>query len=169
MAARAKFRLSLVLLIALRGVAAEGGRPIPRLERVGNRYNLLVDGQPFLMLGGQAHNSRAASARALETLWKSLVGIHGNTADVPLYWELIEPSLGSLISTSSMTSLPARAATDYGGSAPGKTATWTTRRSGSSATVPRTSARSTREVKKCGSFGRCARRLAMRMGALSGP
>src|SRR6516164_8456060 len=94
MATRAKFRLSLVLLIALRGVAAEGGRPIPRIERMGNQYHLLVDGQPFLMLGGQAHNSSATSAQALEPFWKSLDGIHGNTAEVPLYWELIEPQPG---------------------------------------------------------------------------
>src|SRR6516162_6918342 len=46
------------------------------------------------MLGGQAHNSSASTARDLEAFWKSLVGIHGNTAEVPLYWELIEPEPG---------------------------------------------------------------------------
>jgi Domain of unknown function (DUF5597)/Beta-galactosidase len=84
----------LAILISLPAVSAEGGPPIPRIERVGNQYHLLVDGQPFLMLGAQAHNSSATSAQDLEPFWKSLVGIHGNTAEVPLYWEVIEPEPG---------------------------------------------------------------------------
>jgi len=91
---RAKFVLPLTLLISLSAFAAESGRPIPRIERVGNQYRLLVDGQPFLMLGGQAHNSSANRAEDLQPFWKSVVGIHGNTAEVPLYWELIEPEAG---------------------------------------------------------------------------
>jgi hypothetical protein len=93
-ATRAKFIFPLALLISLPGVSAESGRPIPRLERVGNQYRLLVDGRPFLMLGGQAHNSSATTAQDLEPFWKSLVGIHANTAEVPLYWELVEPQQG---------------------------------------------------------------------------
>ena len=88
------FLASLFLLISLPGLSAESGRPMPRIERAGNQYRLLVDGQPFLMLGGQAHNSSASSAQDLEPFWRSMVGIHGNTAEVPLYWELIEPEAG---------------------------------------------------------------------------
>jgi len=90
----AKFVLPLTLLSSLSAFAAESGRPIPRIERVGIQYRLLVDGQPFLMLGGQAHNSSATRAEDLEPFWKSLVAIHANTAEVPLYWELIEPEPG---------------------------------------------------------------------------
>jgi beta-galactosidase GanA len=78
-------------LISASVASAQGGRPIPRLERSGNQYHFLVDGQPFLMLAAQAHNSSATSAQQLEPFWKSLVAIHGNTGEVPLYWELIEP------------------------------------------------------------------------------
>jgi len=86
--------MGLILMATLCGFAAEGTRPIPRLERTGNQYRLLVDGQPFLMLGGQAHNSSASNPQDLEPVWRSLVGIHANTAEVPLYWELIEPEPG---------------------------------------------------------------------------
>jgi hypothetical protein len=92
--ARVIFLVSFLLLISRPGLCAENGRPIPRMERTGDQYRLLVDGQPFLMLGGQAHNSSASDAQDLEPFWKSLVGIHGNTAEVPLYWELIEPEPG---------------------------------------------------------------------------
>src|SRR5208337_3390101 len=94
MLTRIKFILPLVLLISLIGFSAEGGQPIPRIERAGNQYRFLVDGQPFLMLGGQAHNSSASNAQDLEPFWKSLVRLHGNTAEVPLYWELIEAEPG---------------------------------------------------------------------------
>lgn len=73
------------------GRAAEMARPIPRLERMGKQYNLLVDGHPFLILGGQAHNSSATNSQDLEAVWKALVSIHANTAEVPIYWELIAP------------------------------------------------------------------------------
>ncbi len=68
--------------------------PIPRLERVGNQYHLLVDGKPFLILGGQAHNSSASNPKDLEPVWRSLQALHANTAEVPLYWELMEPKPG---------------------------------------------------------------------------
>jgi hypothetical protein len=54
----------------------------------------LVDGKPFLILGGQAHNSSATNPQDLEPVWKSLTAIHANTAEVPIYWELIEPEPG---------------------------------------------------------------------------
>ena len=66
MVTRAKVVFPLVLLISLPGVSAESGRPIPRIERSGNQYRFLVDGQPFLMLGGQGHNSSASNAQDLE-------------------------------------------------------------------------------------------------------
>jgi len=88
------FLVSSLVLISLPRVSAQSVRPIPRLERTGNQYRFLVDGQPFLMLGGQAHNSSATTAQDLEPFWRSLVGIHANTGEVPLYWELIEPEPG---------------------------------------------------------------------------
>lgn len=54
----------------------------------------MVDGKPFLILGGQVHNSSASNPDDLEPAWKSLVGLHANTAEVPLYWELTEPEPG---------------------------------------------------------------------------
>jgi hypothetical protein len=86
--------VSVLFVVAPWLLAAEAARPIPRLERVGNQYRLMVDGQPFLILGGQAHNSSASDPRDLEPVWKSLVALHANTAEVPLYWELMEPEPG---------------------------------------------------------------------------
>jgi beta-galactosidase GanA len=73
---------------------AQNNPPIPRIEHAGGEYHFLVDGKPFLMLGGQAHNSSATNPKDLEPVWASLDGVGANTAEVPLYWELIEPEPG---------------------------------------------------------------------------
>ncbi|MEJ2010216.1 MAG: beta-galactosidase, partial [Acidobacteriota bacterium] len=75
-------------------LAAQSAPPIPQLVHTGFRYQLLVNGKPFLMLGGQAHNSSASNPKDLEPVWRSLVAMHANTAEVPLYWELVEPQPG---------------------------------------------------------------------------
>jgi hypothetical protein len=86
--------VTLLVLTAFPAWAQQTVRPIPSLERVGQRYRLLVDGKPFLILGGQAHNSSATNPQDLEPVWRSLTALHANTAEVPLYWELIEPQTG---------------------------------------------------------------------------
>jgi hypothetical protein len=67
---------------------------MPQLVRTGTHFQLLVDGKPYLILGGQAHNSSATNPKDLIPVWNSLVAMHANTAEVPIYWELIEPEQG---------------------------------------------------------------------------
>jgi Domain of unknown function (DUF5597)/Beta-galactosidase len=66
---------------------------MPRLEKDGSHYYLLVDGKPFYILGAQVHNS-SGWPDALETSWPVLHNIHCNTVMVPVYWEAIEPKQG---------------------------------------------------------------------------
>ena len=64
--------------------------PIPTLIEKNGHHALLVDGKPFLILGGQAHNSSAWPAM-LPNLWQSIENLHANTLEVPIYWEQIQP------------------------------------------------------------------------------
>lgn len=54
------------------------------------RYSLLVDGRPFLILGGQIHNSSAWPSE-LPQVWESMAALHANTLEAPVYWEQMEP------------------------------------------------------------------------------
>jgi hypothetical protein len=65
----------------------------PKLIEKDGRYALLVDGQPFLILGGQAHNSSAWPGM-MPQVWEAIETMHANTLEVPIYWEQIEPQPG---------------------------------------------------------------------------
>ncbi len=66
---------------------------MPQIIEKDGRHALLVDGQPFLMLGGQAHNSSGWPGM-LPNVWSSVKAMHANTLEVPIYWEQIEPQPG---------------------------------------------------------------------------
>jgi beta-galactosidase GanA len=66
----------------------------PRLEKRGNATQLIVDGKPFLVLGGELHNSSSSNLDYLTPLWEPIRKMNYNTALVAVSWELIEPQEG---------------------------------------------------------------------------
>lgn len=85
------------------GLAGNGGsKPIPHLRwreaagaRAGQRTaELIVDGEPFLILGGELGNSSASSLEYVNAAWPRLRELHLNTVLAPVYWDLIEPEEG---------------------------------------------------------------------------
>jgi beta-galactosidase GanA len=65
-----------------------------RLEKQGSTQQLIVDGKPFLILGGELGNSSASNADYMKPHWPRLKAMNLNTVLAPVYWELIEPSEG---------------------------------------------------------------------------
>lgn len=53
----------------------------------------MVDGHPYLILGGQIHNSSAWPSE-LPQVWESMAALHANTVEAPVYWEQLEPQEG---------------------------------------------------------------------------
>ena len=67
---------------------------IPHLRRQGTATQLVVDGAPFLILGGEIGNSSASSLEYLRPFWAAFRSLHLNTVLAPVYWELVEPTEG---------------------------------------------------------------------------
>ena len=53
-----------------------------------------VDGKPFFPIGGQACNSSGYNAAEAEQAFKITKMINGNTLEIPVYWEQVEPKEG---------------------------------------------------------------------------
>ena len=66
---------------------------LPRLVTNNGRHALMVDGKPFLILGGQIHNSSNYPS-VLPRIWPVLRSIHANTIEAPVSWEQLEPVEG---------------------------------------------------------------------------
>src|SRR5215510_2516637 len=75
-------------------LAQAGNAGIPYLRKQGSATQLVVDGAPFLIRGGELGNSTASSVAGMRPIWPKLRAMHLNTALAPVYWELIEPEEG---------------------------------------------------------------------------
>ncbi|MES2988674.1 MAG: DUF5597 domain-containing protein [Pseudomonadota bacterium] len=75
-----------LLLLAATPAAAQ----IPHLRD----GRLIVDGKPFLILGGELGNSSASDRAWLKPKWAKLKAANLNTVLAPVSWELIEPVEG---------------------------------------------------------------------------
>ncbi|MEO7383990.1 MAG: DUF5597 domain-containing protein [Novosphingobium sp.] len=71
------------------GVAA-AAEPLPTLRD----RQLLVDGQPYLALGGELHNSSASSPDYMIPVWDKLQAMHVRTVVSTVSWEDSEPEEG---------------------------------------------------------------------------
>ena len=67
--------------------------PVPSLTVDNGRHVLLVDGKPFIILGGQVTNSSNYPV-ALPRVWQVARAMNANTMEMPVAWEQIEPREG---------------------------------------------------------------------------
>jgi hypothetical protein len=69
-------------------------KEIPHLEKRGSATQLIVDGKPFLVLGGELQNSSSSSREYMKEFWPKLETSGLNTILAAVEWSLIEPFEG---------------------------------------------------------------------------
>jgi beta-galactosidase GanA len=79
---------------ALSAVATAAAAEMPRLERRGEVTQLIVDGQPYLVLGGELHNSSSSSLAYVKPILPRLKAMNLNTVLAVVSWDLVEPEEG---------------------------------------------------------------------------
>jgi beta-galactosidase GanA len=85
--------ISIVCLLACASISF-GQQALPQLTQKGTSTQLMVNGKPFIILGGELGNSTATTTENMKTVWPKLKTMNLNTVLVPVYWELIEPIEG---------------------------------------------------------------------------
>ena len=85
--------LAIAFLFPTLALGAPAGG-VPHLEKHGTATQLVVDGKPFLMLGGELYNSSSSSLDYMRPIWPRLAAIPLNTVLTPVSWELVEPAEG---------------------------------------------------------------------------
>lgn len=90
---RVFFTVMMLLCFSISAVAGTS-KAFPRMEKHGTATQLIVDNKPWIMLGGELHNSSASGLEYMETLWPRLKALNLNTVIASVSWELIEPEEG---------------------------------------------------------------------------
>jgi hypothetical protein len=68
---------------------------IPHLRKQGTATQLIVDGEPFLVLAGELNNDSSSSLDYMKSVWPTLVRARLNTVLTPVSWAQIEPEEGT--------------------------------------------------------------------------
>ena len=83
--------LTVVLMMSIPAMPKDNA--MPHLVQKDGRHALIVDGEPYLILGAQCNNSSAWPAM-LPKVWPAMEELNVNTLEIPIYWEQLEPEQG---------------------------------------------------------------------------
>ncbi len=72
------------------GAASE----IPHLRKQGTATQLIVDGKPYLVLGGELANTASSSLEYMNSVWSRLTKMNLNTVLTAIAWAWVEPEEG---------------------------------------------------------------------------
>ncbi len=88
-------RISALLCALLLASAAVSAQPV-RLQKNNEALQLMLKGEPFIILGGELANSSASGPEYMDSRnsWALMREAGLNTVLAPVYWELIEPEEG---------------------------------------------------------------------------
>lgn len=87
-------KIKQICICLLLGISTLTKAQLPHLQKSGNATKMMVDGKPFIILGGELHNSTGTDKVALKEALKEAKSYNLNTVLAYAYWELIEPTEG---------------------------------------------------------------------------
>lgn len=85
---------AITFLILIIFSVSSWAKPLPFLKQKNQIQQLIVDGKPYLIQGGELGNSSASRMSYMLPIWPKLKTMKVNTVLAPVYWELIEPQQG---------------------------------------------------------------------------
>lgn len=68
---------------------------LPRLEHIAGHTRLIVDGSPFLCLGGELHNSSSSDPAYMAPVWERLKRSGISSVIATVGWDQVEPTEGA--------------------------------------------------------------------------
>lgn len=87
-------RALLACLVLFIASATSSAQPIAHLEKHGSATRLVVDGKPYLVLGGELTNTASSSQEYMKSVWPRLAQMHLNTVLTGMSWAQFEPEEG---------------------------------------------------------------------------
>ena len=88
------FRIHALVILAIISTVAQAFQS-PNITKSPNGGQLLLNGKPYLILGGELGNSSAGTAAQADTILPRLSKLHVNTVLMPVAWEQLEPTEGT--------------------------------------------------------------------------
>jgi hypothetical protein len=86
--------MCLITLASMFSVAGADSQAIAHLQEHGTTKQLIVDGKPFLVLGGELANTASSSSEYMKPVWPRLAKMHLNTVLTGMSWAQFEPEPG---------------------------------------------------------------------------
>ena len=89
-----RYFITVLVTVLVLGAGNPANAKLPHLTTHGTTTQLIVNDNPFLVIGGQVHNSSSGSPEYFDRVVNKLVQLHANTVIAPVTWELLEPAEG---------------------------------------------------------------------------
>jgi hypothetical protein len=89
-----KYLLAGAVLLAWLATVAHAAE-LPKVTMEHGASQLIVQGQPFIALGGELGNSSAGTQTQADTILPRLAALHVNTVLMPVAWDQLEPEEGT--------------------------------------------------------------------------
>jgi hypothetical protein len=86
--------ISLHVFWSILTLCSAGTAEVPRIANNDRGGQLILDGKPYLILGGELGNSTAGTAEQADEILPRIAEMHVNTLLMPVAWEQIEPVEG---------------------------------------------------------------------------